>query len=303
MLDAVAAIERITSGPYPLSGTQLGRLAVLRHQAGAQKISQPSGSQPPSPAGDLFAGVPGVPEISGAELTGAHVICGLRYHGALVVRGLVAPADVERLRGLIDGKDWTLFQHPGDANGEPLKDSAPMKCSAASLQGLVEAYQHAGMGAVMREYLGEPPVLLSERLQLDRQTMGTGLPWHQDGAFFGGHVGGLNSFLALDHCGVDATGLSVVAHRFDEVVGVEPGQRANLDYGVSLKDEDILAMAGPDSIVTPVLGPGDAIFFDEMTMHRTARPPKGKPRPRCWAVSWFFAPSRFPELRHPLWFG
>ena len=167
----------------------------------------------------------------------------------------------------------------------------------------MEAYSNAGMGAIMSEYLGEPPLLLAERLQVDRQILGVGLPWHQDGAFFGGNLGGLNSFLALEPCGVETTGLSVVAHRFNEVVGVEAGQRANLDYGVALKDPDIEGIAGRGSICTPALEAGDAIFLDEMTMHRTGRPPKGKARPRCWAVSWFFASSRFPELRHPLWFG
>ena len=128
MLDAVVEIETITSGQRPLSDAQLGRLAVLRHQLGAQRINQSSPSTRPSCSEDLFAGSVGIPEVSGADLTGAHVTCALRFHGALVVRGLIAPADVERLRGLVDGKDWTIFQHPVDLNGQPLRDSVPMKC-------------------------------------------------------------------------------------------------------------------------------------------------------------------------------
>jgi phytanoyl-CoA dioxygenase PhyH len=320
ILEASAEIDRITAMPRPLSSADLGRLAVLRHQLGARYVAEAPKRLPPEPSQDLFPGVRGVPEISGAELTGAHVASGLRQHGALVVRGLISPADVEMLISLIDGRDWSDPQQPCDDQGEVLPGSSPMKCSAASLQGLVEAYQNAGMREIMAEYLGEPAVLLSERLLLDRQTIHSGLPWHQDGAFFGTNVGGVNSFLALDSCGSEAMGLSVAAHRFDTLVGVEEGKRAELTYGASLKEDDVRELAGEDALITPILEAGDAIFIDEMTMHRTGRRPKSwlrsrsraiawllrlrvKQHPRSWATTWFFAPSRFPDMRHPLWFG
>jgi len=302
-LDATAEIAEISARPRPLSERDLGRLAVLRHEVARSRVTQTHSLMPPAPGEDLFEGVKGVPEISRADLTARHLACGLRHHGALLVRGLVATPDVERLRSLIDGIDRGMPLCPQDATGEPLPGSTPMKCSAAALQGLVEAYQNAGMAALMRDYLGEPPVLLSERLQVDRQTFGKGLTWHQDGAFFGGNVGAVNSFLALAPCGVNAAGLTVAAHRFNEVVGVETGERANLNYGSSLTDQQVREMAGPDSVVTPALEAGDAILIDEMTMHRTGRPPKTDPQPRSWAITWFFAPSRFPAQRHPLWFG
>jgi hypothetical protein len=328
MLDAIAELKHITSGPRPLSETDLLRLVVLRHEIGAKSIRNTPSPLPPAPAKDLFPGMVGAPEISGAELTAAHVASGLRHHGALVVRGLVAPADVARLCGLIDGRDWSKPLVPTDEQGQPSKGSAPMQCSAAALQGLVESYHNAGMDAVMTEYLGEAPVLLSERLQIDRQIIRSGLSWHQDGAFFGRNVGGVNSFLALDNCGSDVPGLSVVTRRLDEIIGVEHGQRANLGYANAFRNKDVLALAGTGRVITPVLGPGDAIFIDEMTMHRTAAPrsnprphswaiawffalsryleqrhPLNSPRPRSWAITWFFSPSRFPEQRHPLWFG
>jgi len=302
MLDAIAEVRKITAGPRPLSQVELLRLAVLRHQIGAARVREAPASTPGDPPEDLFPGTVGAPEVARADLTAAHLASGLRHHGALVVRGMIAPEDVKRLYDLIDGSDWSVPRCPADADGEPCPGSAPMKCSAASLQGLVEAYQNAGIAAVMAEYLGEDPVLLSERVLIDRQVLKSGLPWHQDGAFFGANVGAVNSFLALDPCGVDATGLTVATRRFDEVVGVAPGERAQLAYGNAFKHEDILELAGPERVITPILGPGDAILLDEMTMHRTAAPPANT-QARAWAITWFFAASRFPEQRHPLWFG
>jgi len=302
MLDAIAEVRRITAGPRPLSAAELARLAVLRHEIGVARVREAPASLPGDPPEDLFPGVVGAPEVERADLTAAHLASGLRHHGALVVRGMIAPADVRRLSDLIDGRDWSAPQRPTDAEGEPYPGSAPMKCSPASLQGLVEAYQNAGIAAVMAEYLGAEPLLLSERILIDRQVLKAGLPWHQDGAFFGANVGAVNSFLALDPCGVDATGLTVATKRFEEVVGVASGERAQLAYGNAFKHEDILELAGPERVITPALGPGDAILLDEMTMHRTAAPPANA-QPRAWAITWFFAPSRFPEQRHPLWFG
>jgi len=302
MLEAIAEVRKITAGPRPLSEADLVRLAVLRHEVGAARVREAPACSPGSPPEDLFLGTVGAPEITRAELTAAHLAAGLRHHGALVVRNIIDAEDVQRLRGLIDGRDWSVPQCPADPSGEPFPGSAPMKCSAASLQALVEAYQNAGFATVLAKYLGEDPVLLSERLLIDRQVLKTGLPWHQDGAFFGANVGAVNSFLALDSCGVNATGLTVATRRFDEVVGVAPGERAQLAYGNAFDHEDILEMAGADRVITPALEPGDAILLDEMTMHRTAAPPANA-QPRAWAITWFFAPSRFPEQRHPLWFG
>jgi|MEHZ01.5.fsa_nt_MEHZ011508112.1_2 hypothetical protein len=187
MLDAIAEIKKITFGPRPLSEADLVRLGVLRHEIGARSVRKMATA--PSPTDTLFPGVVGAPEIHREALTADHVASGLRHHGVLVARGLMTPAEVERLCGLIDGHDWSAPQFPNDAQGSPNLDSAPMKCLAASLQGLVEAYQNVGMGAVLAEYFGEAPVLLSERLQVARQVLKSGLPWHQDGAFFGGNVG------------------------------------------------------------------------------------------------------------------
>lgn len=300
MSEAINEIRDLTSGLGMLSETDLGRLAVLRHELAAKLVRQSPGIFPPRPAVDIFAGVKGAPEVSASELTANHVACGIRHHGVLVVRGLITEDGVNNLRSLIDGKDWDTLQWPSDADGNPLPGSAPMKCSAATLQALIDVYKNAGMHELMADYLGEKPVLLAERLLLDRRMVDIGLPWHQDGAFFGSAVGAINSFLALDTCGEKATGLSVVARRFDELLGVEPGQRAKLTYGAKFKDQDIIEMVGEEAVVTPTLEAGDAIFLDEMTMHRTAPRPH-QPVPRSWASTWFFAPSFFPEERHPLW--
>ena len=54
-------------------------------------------------------------------------------------------------------------------------------------------------------------------------------------------------------------------------------------------------------ILRPVFGPGDALLFDNMFLHRTAADP-AMTQTRYAIESWFFAPSRYPHDQVPLVF-
>ena len=49
----------------------------------------------------------------------------------------------------------------------------------------------------------------------------------------------------------------------------------------------------------PVFGPGDALLFDHLFLHRTAISPT-MTRPRHAMETWFFAPSTYPDGQIPL---
>ncbi len=51
--------------------------------------------------------------------------------------------------------------------------------------------------------------------------------------------------------------------------------------------------------MAPVLEAGDALLFDEMTLHRTGVTGWKVPL-RDVAITWFFAPSRFPRDGTPI---
>ena len=56
-------------------------------------------------------------------------------------------------------------------------------------------------GYWVREYFGEPPMLLARKGTLRRISHeGTSGGWHQDGAFMGVGIRSLNVWLALTHC-------------------------------------------------------------------------------------------------------
>ena len=146
------------------------------------------------------------------------------------------------------------------------------------------------------DYLGERPVLSANKCTLRRVPVDTNTAWHQDGAFLGEQVRTLNLWLGLSSCGVYAPGLDLVPRRFDRLV--EAGtEGAYFDWAVS--DDVVESQAGDAPVVRPVFGPGDALLFDHLFLHRTAISPT-MTRPRHAMETWFFAPSTYPDGQIPL---
>jgi ectoine hydroxylase-related dioxygenase (phytanoyl-CoA dioxygenase family) len=145
----------------------------------------------------------------------------------------------------------------------------------------------------VREYFGTRPVVVAERVRLRRDRLG--LPWHQDAAFFGGTFDAVNAWIALTPAGVDRDGLAVVPRRIDQIVG-QSDEYPTLNYGT-----DVFTPAVVDALcaglppAAPAFEPGDALLFDEMTVHRTHTIQDTGSPPRDVAVAWFFSPDRIPD--------
>jgi Phytanoyl-CoA dioxygenase (PhyH) len=245
----------------------------------------------------------------------------LARHGCVLVRGLIPP---ERANAFARGIDRALDAFDGcDASGSEAASPwyvpfAPPSAgqfawrrrgwvrasgglwtadSPRMLFELVELVEDTGIAALIEAYFGERPALSANKCTLRRVPTDTNTNWHQDGAFLGRDVRSLNLWLALSPCGVDAPGLDIVPQRFDEILPTGT-EGALFDWSVSPQVvED--AAGGPDAIVSPEFGPGDALLFDHMFLHRTGVRP-GMTRER-WAIeSWFFAPSSYPDGQIPL---
>ncbi len=112
-----------------------------------------------------------------------------------------------------------------------------------------------------------------------------------------GEVRALNLWLSLSRCGDEAPGLDLVPRRLEELVQTQTDEARAADPGV--------AGARPRrpratrAIVRPIFEPGDALFFDELFLHKTASDPS-MPNPRFAIESWFFGGSAFPADYAPV---
>jgi hypothetical protein len=158
-------------------------------------------------------------------------------------------------------------------------------------------YANTGVLDLAESYLGEEPVSMLQRILVKRNRESHGLNWHQDAAFFRGRCGALAVWTALTACGDLCPGISWIPRRFETVF--DPN---HLAYENS---ERCISVAGQQErevgVTSPTLEPGDAIVFDEMTLHRTSARRWQVPS-RDVAITWFFAPSRFPPVSEPLAF-
>jgi Phytanoyl-CoA dioxygenase (PhyH) len=272
-------------------------------------------SRSPDPVGPLT-------ELAPADLTPATLRHGLSEHGCVLIRELVPPA---RVAGLVTGIDRALGAFDAGIAGTPVEDTRPWYVPFEPAAGeyrvggrrnwvrkggamwtadsprmffeLLELLDEIGIGRLVTEYLGERPALSANKCTLRRTPAGPASgDWHQDGAFLGTDVRSVNFWLALAHCGRDAPGLDIVPRRMERVLPTGTGG-ANFDWAVG---PDVVREAcGRNGIVRPEFGPGDALLFDHLFVHRTASEPHMTAE-RHAMETWLFAPSTYPQGQIPL---
>jgi hypothetical protein len=296
------------------------RLVHLRHMAfESMPIGEGLPDWPPD-APDLFPGVQ-LPEVAPSDFTAETLRSGILRHGCLVVRGLVPP---ERVATLVDDVEGSMNafeaweQNPSAAASPwfvPF-DTGP-GCtlrqvrkwvtggggvwtvdSPRALFDALETFYDVGIAEPLTAYLGERPALSVKKWTLRRVPVTSGTNWHQDGAFLGQGIRTVNFWLTLSHCGDDAPALDIVPRRMHEIL---PTGTEGAIFDWSVGDAVVERVARDAPIMRPVFEPGDAVFFDERFLHRTAVSPS-MTHERYAIESWFFAPSRYPHDQVPLVF-
>ena len=285
------------------------QLLELRYQAYA-RASHPS--EPPFQPETVVDEFPDavIPEIDAAALSPERVRSAILNHGSIIVRGLVGQARVDLLvrdidrafeaydahrekRDIPDRAAWFQpFKYEKTFIEREFRRTAGGVLAVDSPRALfdvVETFEEAGIGDLVREYFSEPAALLAKKWTLRRTSHKAGpSDWHQDGSFMGRDIRSLDVWVALSHCGDDAPGIDVVGRRLDEIV--ERGtEGAHLKWTVG---PGVVERVAEGKIVRPIFEPGDALIFDHMNLHCTAVDP-AMTRDRYAIEAWFFAPSTY----------
>lgn len=299
------------------------RLVRLRRAAFAQLDgSLPPPAWPPFVPEDAPGTTEGPPVVTPAELTPGVLRNGILRHGCVLVRGLVPPARVARLRHAIDRAfEADAATLAGRALPEmrawfdPIEDLPDADLvrdwgrkgqgvfaadSPRALHEFLETVREVGLDQLIAAYLGERPTLSVEKTTLRRVDTTTQHPeWHQDGAFLGKGVRTVNAWFALSRCGRDAPGLDVIPIRLERVLATgATGETATFfDWVVSA--ETIARELPGVAVWRPAFEAGDVLLFDHLTLHRTANAPD-MPNVRYAVESWFFASSVYPKGSTPI---
>jgi hypothetical protein len=294
------------------------RLLELRHQLGIRRVGKPGAVAHPEPD---IAGLPtvesGLPEIDAADVTPELLRAGILRDGCLLVRGLI---DRQVALGFAAQIDRAFTEREaGDNGGRPADGyyeefepeagcGQPIAREWIKMGGgvlavdtpmltfeMMEMFEQAGLPALVRGYLGEAPLISAQKTTLRKADPSVPGAWHQDGAFMG-QVRALNLWLSLSRCGDESPGLDIVPRRLDEFVRAGTDE-AMLDYQVSQRAAE--TAAGDRPIVRPIFEPGDALFFDDLCLHKTGSDP-AMAKPRYAIENWFFGGSAFPTEYAPV---
>lgn len=315
-----AAIDYVTDANRTLHSPELERRLVGLRAEAFPSIDRSSGLVSwPAKYPDPFPGLHGLPEIDASELTVEIMAGAFQHHGALWVHGLVSPVETEYLR---TGIERAFAARDAHYAGAPANETNPWYSqimiengvgmargwveggggvwtadSPRMMAELIQFFLDKGVIDLIGNYLGERPALSVGKSTLRRVPCTSSTDWHQDGAFLGSDVRTVNVWIALSDCGVDAPGLDLVGQRLDYIV--PPGTHgAAFDWSVGPGAVDLLEQDGAP-VVSPAFKAGDAMFFDQMMLHRTGVRP-GMTKSRFAIESWFFAPSTYPIEQGPL---
>jgi hypothetical protein len=314
--EAIHELSAVADSAAP--GPALDELGLLRHRACSAYSSPSTRAEWPPDLGDRFAGHVAPPEVHASELDAGAISAGISRYGSVVVREFLGATQVERLQAVLertfDEADRTDAPDPEWFRPFPLgageynraqrrrwdRDAGAVWLGDAprALHEVLAAYGPVGFPGVLTDYFGERPVFSLEKSTL-RWAKPAGAPqWHQDGAFMGGNLRTLNIWTTLTACGGEepVPALDILPRRFDEIV--ETGTRgATLDdfVGADLIGE----IARETPIVRPRFEPGDALIFDDHTLHNTAIDP-GMTGDRMAIEFWLFSPGTMPENYLPM---
>jgi hypothetical protein len=237
--------------------------------------------------------------------------------GCLFVRGLVDEADALRFAAEIDRCFVEREQHD---QGEPYDERSYSEFSPDPRIGhemgrawikagggvlatdspmlsfeMLALFRSVGVPELVQGYLGEPPLITAQKTTLRKAAPEVPGAWHQDGKFMG-KVRALNLWLSLSRCGDEAPGLDIVPRRLEDFVTTETDEAA-FNHMISQRQAE--EAAGDTPILRPIFNPGDALFFDDVFLHKTGSDPS-MPKPRFAIENWFFGGSEFPMDYAPL---
>jgi hypothetical protein len=297
------------------------KLVLLRHNAGLRELQAATGDSPDfaSPDATNLPDSDSLPEFAPEQLTPGLMRAAILRDGCVLVRGLI-DRDValrfgEHINSAFDERTRRIC---GEAIGEGYYERcATHPTYDETLEGvrpwvqhgggllaadspmlhfqMLEMFRSAGVPDLLRGYLGETPLISVDKTTLRKADPEVGGGWHQDGKFMG-PVHSLNLWLSLSRCGDESPGLDIVPRRLDDYVRTGTDETF-LDYQVSERNAE--DAAGDKQIIRPIFEPGDALFFDELFLHKTGSDPS-MPNSRYAIENWFFGASAYPAEYAPL---
>ena len=295
------------------------RLPHARLAAGAELTGAPGRAPWPPALADPFPHqTDGLPEIGRDDITGATLAGGILHHGAVIVRGVLGPSEVDRFRRGIDRafdartaaqaaddpptSPWFTPFRPGrNTVGQQGKSHLVRLVDVPRLlQDVLATYRRLGLLDAVADYFDEPPVITANKAVLRRIEVPAAPPlptdFHQDGRFMGDDVRSVNLWVTLTDCLGDAPSLDLIPRR--EAV-IHPTGQGDSGFDWTLSASQVAAMAGEAGIERLELRAGDAVVFDHRLVHRTGYD-RSMTAARLAIELWCFAPSHAPAVYQPL---
>jgi hypothetical protein len=208
--------------------------------------------------------------------------------GSTILRGLFDGATAAALHQRADGlyAAWAQRRDQGGLEAMEIEHLAGATIVFRSLAkttagrdfmlDVIEAFMHSPAFALYRQLFDDEIAFLLDVCQLRRQNPqrhAPQVPYHQDLSFVGTDFMVVNSWIPLDSCGPGAAspGLEVAGARVAEDlrIGGLPARGAHYFDLLEIDAATVQRRFPAAALRHPDMAPGDAVLFDQFTVHRT----------------------------------
>lgn len=237
-----------------------------------------------------------LPDYDAATVTAEQFQDALQRHSVILLRNAVSPERVQFMRQLVvnvyneydrlmprrmAGEDVSGEAHytsptlwndltPAWFNNFRKYGSILLAYNPMASEEVVQTISQFSFLPFVETFLGGTPMLglNPSSVRMGDPFAGGRCLFHQDGQFLGGPgIKTLNTWVALDDCGVDAPGVEVIPQRVSDIL---TSGSDGVDMAWEITDDTVFGrFGGRQASWAPQMNAGDVLAFDQMNVHRT----------------------------------
>ena len=200
--------------------------------------------------------------------------------GSILIRNLLEKNIIDQIRIKAENayNKADELSSTGKDLGKQFKDFGHLEAAFAGIENgksqIYDMFCNSRIPSLYKGLLGEKITILSGNSLPRRQhpnKYNPPVPFHQDASFLGNPGLIINSWIPLNEAGLDAPGLEVVLRPEIKIYNESKfkSKTPTTYEEIDISDNTYFSEITPDLLWSPIIKPGDVLFFSHLTINRT----------------------------------
>ncbi len=221
-----------------------------------------------------------VPDFEANEINSLNFSDHFIAFGSIVVRKLLEKNIIDQIRIKAENAYKTAdeLSSTGKDLGKQFKDFGHLEAAFAGIENgksqIYNMFCNSRIPSLYKGLLGKKIKLLTGNSLPRRQhphKYNPPVPFHQDASFLGNPGLIINSWIPLNEAGLDAPGIEVVLRPENKIYNESKfkSKPPTTYEEIDVSSNTYFSEIKPNLLWSPIMNPGDVLFFSHLTIHRT----------------------------------